>query len=68
LKRRCSMAKIHDDETTRKQRVTGDERLRVKTPAELPTEAPGLCRTCDHAATCTLPRAESGVWHCEEFA
>ncbi|OGD74734.1 MAG: hypothetical protein A2Y64_08845 [Candidatus Coatesbacteria bacterium RBG_13_66_14] len=27
----------------------------------------GLCRLCDKAATCTFPKAESGVWHCEEY-
>lgn len=27
----------------------------------------GLCRTCAVAETCTYPKHESGVWHCEEF-
>ena len=27
----------------------------------------GLCRTCDKRENCTFPRAEGGVWHCEEF-
>ena len=29
---------------------------------------PGLCKTCDHVATCMLPRPPGGVWQCEEFA
>ncbi len=27
----------------------------------------GLCANCDHRDTCTLPRPEGGVWHCEEY-
>lgn len=100
------MAKIHDDEATRRARalrglcltcdrardcmhitagdsqvlrcedfaVVGTVRRSVRA-AEPPVERDaaldrrlGLCRTCDRADTCTLPRAEGGVWHCEEFA
>jgi hypothetical protein len=28
----------------------------------------GLCETCSHRKTCTFPRLEGGVWHCEEYA
>lgn len=28
----------------------------------------GLCVTCVHRDSCLLPKAEGGVWHCEEFA
>ncbi|OIO65033.1 MAG: hypothetical protein AUJ47_03270 [Candidatus Marinimicrobia bacterium CG1_02_48_14] len=27
----------------------------------------GLCMNCDIRAECTLPKAEAGVWHCEEY-
>ena len=27
----------------------------------------GLCLNCLHRDACTLPRAEGGVWHCEEY-
>jgi hypothetical protein len=27
----------------------------------------GLCMNCKHVDTCTLPKAEGGVWHCEEY-
>ena len=27
----------------------------------------GLCRLCDKFATCTFPKGEGGVWHCEEY-
>lgn len=27
----------------------------------------GLCANCVHRDTCTLPKAEMGVWHCEEY-
>jgi hypothetical protein len=28
----------------------------------------GLCATCDNRETCTYPKPEDGIWHCEEFA
>ena len=28
----------------------------------------GLCETCAYRETCTFPRPEGGVWHCEEYA
>lgn len=27
----------------------------------------GLCINCANRETCLLPRAEGGVWHCEEY-
>lgn len=27
----------------------------------------GLCVNCDHRQTCTFPKPEGGVWHCEEY-
>ena len=27
----------------------------------------GLCSDCEDRETCTFPRAEGGVWHCEEY-
>ncbi len=27
----------------------------------------GLCATCEKRELCTFPKAEGGVWHCEEF-
>ena len=27
----------------------------------------GLCSNCANAITCTFPKSESGVWHCEEY-
>lgn len=29
--------------------------------------AKGLCRTCARRDTCTFPKPEGGVWHCEEY-
>jgi len=28
---------------------------------------PGICSTCEKRDTCTFPKPEGGVWHCEEF-
>jgi glutaredoxin len=27
----------------------------------------GLCRNCERRNTCTFPKREGGVWHCEEY-
>jgi len=27
----------------------------------------GLCQDCEHRSTCTFPKSEGGVWHCEEY-
>jgi hypothetical protein len=27
----------------------------------------GLCVNCAHRCECLLPKAEGGVWHCEEY-
>ena len=27
----------------------------------------GLCSNCDLRSTCTFPKPEAGVWHCEEY-
>jgi 2-keto-4-pentenoate hydratase/2-oxohepta-3-ene-1,7-dioic acid hydratase in catechol pathway len=27
----------------------------------------GLCMNCENRQTCTAPRPEGGVWHCEEY-
>ena len=31
-------------------------------------EYSGLCVNCEHRKTCTFPKSEGGVWHCEEYA
>jgi len=27
----------------------------------------GLCSICENSRTCTYPKPEGGVWHCEEY-
>ncbi len=27
----------------------------------------GLCVNCEHRRTCTYPKPEGGVWHCEDY-
>ncbi len=27
----------------------------------------GLCKNCDNRKSCTFPKPECGVWHCEEY-
>jgi len=30
-------------------------------------ELKGLCINCDNRKTCTHPKPEGGIWHCEEY-
>ena len=30
-------------------------------------EPRGLCSNCEERVTCTYPKLEGGVWHCEEY-
>lgn len=30
-------------------------------------EFKGLCRNCEKRDTCTYPKPEGGIWHCEEY-
>ena len=35
--------------------------------SEHSSEFKGLCATCEKRDVCTFPKAEGGIWHCEEF-
>jgi len=37
------------------------------TPCEQDKKILGLCVNCRHLETCTFPKPEGGVWHCEEY-
>ncbi len=32
-----------------------------------PHEYRGLCSNCEERTTCTYPKPEGGVWHCDEY-
>jgi hypothetical protein len=39
----------------------------VRPEPKVEARAMGLCANCDVRDTCTLPRPQGGVWHCEEY-
>ncbi len=45
------------------------EEVKPKVEVEKTTlnDLKGLCRLCDKAESCTFPKPEGGVWHCEEY-
>ena len=52
-------------------KVTKKERTAANTPVD-DEEADsskfiGLCSNCDNRRTCTFPKPEGGIWHCEEY-
>ena len=34
---------------------------------EDPSEFIGLCNNCDHRSSCSFPKPEGGIWHCQEY-
>jgi len=36
-------------------------------PVDLTGQPLGLCINCERLPTCNLPKAEGGVWYCDEF-
>jgi len=40
---------------------------RDKSMGEETSSYKGLCCNCENRATCTFPKPEGGVWHCEEY-
>ncbi len=34
---------------------------------KISVELMGLCVDCENRHTCTFPKPEGGVWHCEEY-
>ena len=51
--------------TTRKERPQATESY--VTEGKDTTKSIGLCSDCDNRQTCVFPKAEGGVWHCEEY-
>ena len=45
-----------------------EPQAQVTDVTEEPPGPTGLCATCDNRETCTYPKPEGGIWHCEEFA
>jgi hypothetical protein len=49
--------------------ILAKSRSQVTSGAEVKdsVEYKGLCRNCENRKTCTFPKPEEGVWHCEEY-
>ncbi|RKX30529.1 MAG: hypothetical protein DRP46_05225 [Candidatus Zixiibacteriota bacterium] len=58
-------APMHADEK-RGDTVMGDSPEKTEKVSDL-RPLKGLCVNCANRDSCTLPRPESGVWHCEEY-
>jgi len=63
-----------DDGGRRPTEITGADDPLVPEPqaqvTDITHEPPrhkGLCATCNNRETCTFPKPEGGIWHCEEF-
>jgi hypothetical protein len=79
----CNHAKACGGRSTPEHPIFFCEEFEAFVPAMSPESAPaaparpteghiasahtGLCMNCDNAETCTSPKPEGGVWHCEEY-
>ena len=52
-------------ETTKKAKSVAGKPINVKD--EDSGKLTGLCSNCDNRRTCTFPKPEGGIWHCEEY-
>ncbi len=41
--------------------------VNVKPRAKKAKVFQGLCSNCESREACTFPKAEGGIWHCEEY-
>ncbi len=51
-------------------KIAGKEKSSPTAPVDAKEDSGkfiGLCSNCDNRRTCTFPRPEGGVWHCEEY-
>ena len=77
----CSHAEACGDRSTPQSPIFFCELFEVFAPPPAPAAAAaresvapqdageykGLCVNCDSRDTCTLPKPEGGIWHCEEY-
>lgn len=77
----CSHAEACGDRSTPERPILFCELFEVfaSPPAVTPAASPepagrqdarqykGLCMNCENRRTCTIPKAEGGIWHCEEY-
>jgi len=56
-------------EWTSRERVvpSAEPSMARRAPEEEVSEYSGLCVNCEHRQTCTHPKPEGGVWHCEDY-
>lgn len=57
-----------DISTTPQPRMMSPVVAQAPTHGQCPAEGPlGLCGNCENRSTCVFPKAEGGVWQCEEY-
>ncbi len=49
------------------RRSLGPDHSADPSPLGNPGRVHGLCSICEERETCTFPKPEGGVWHCEEY-
>jgi hypothetical protein len=59
----CHPSGFRKDDTDRSRNERRDTKRRAKDAEEYK----GLCANCANRQDCLMPKAEGGVWHCEEY-
>ncbi len=67
----CEEYTDNDNKGTNKTNTGNFSSFRMKNSVNsnpgVPERIPGLCGICELRSTCTYPKPEGGVWHCEEY-
>lgn len=50
-----------------KEQIPKSKAILDSIPESKNTRFKGLCMNCEICDTCTYPKPESGIWHCEEY-
>jgi hypothetical protein len=51
----------------KKKSSSSDSESKVTISDSAKSSYKGLCRLCEKRETCTYPKPEGGVWHCDEY-
>ena len=53
--------------TSKRAPPPADSSAASRAVAEETSKYTGLCVNCEHRQTCTHPKPDGGVWHCENY-
>ncbi|MCK4679077.1 MAG: hypothetical protein KAT48_13160 [Bacteroidales bacterium] len=58
---------LFDDYVPVQELQKPEKKVESKTEEKSKGKLKGLCVNCEDRDTCTFPKPEGGIWHCEEY-